>query len=260
MFNNFQKELKIFLDQKVDEYNRCFFIETDPICIPHFFSKKQDIEIAGFFAAIFAWGNRTTIINKSKELMRLMDNAPYDFCLHHNEKDLIRLLNFRHRTFHPTDLLYFISFFRQHYTLHHSLETAFSQWMSNKDDSVERALNGFYQYFFSFPDVPQRTRKHIAAPFKKASCKRLNMYLRWMVRKDDKGVDFGIWNKIRSSQLIIPTDLHVIRVAKRLGLLTRKQTDWQAAIELTHSLRKMDVNDPVKYDFALFGLGVMEKF
>ena len=192
--------------------------------------------------------------------MNLMDNAPHDFCLHHSDKELKRLTAFKHRTFNPTDLLYFVSFFKHHYQNHQSLETAFSQWMNKKDDSIERALNGFYQYFFSLPDVPERTRKHIAAPLKNSSCKRLNMYLRWMVRKDKKGVDFGIWNTIKPSQLIIPTDVHVLRVAKRFGLLTRKQSDWQAAIELTAALKQMDRKDPVKYDFALFGLGVLEKF
>ena len=168
-------DLKIFLDKKVDEYNRPFFITADPISIPHAFSKKQDIEIAGFFAAIFSWGNRTTIINKSKELMQLMDNAPHDFCLHHTDTDLKKLLSFKHRTFNTTDLLYFISFFKFHYQKNTSLETAFSQWMDKKDTTVEKALNGFYDYFFSLPDVPDRTLKHIASPNKKSACKRINM-------------------------------------------------------------------------------------
>lgn len=259
-FNDIKTELKIFLDKKADEYNRPFFIEADPICIPHLFSKQQDIEIAGFFAAIFAWGNRTTIINKSKELMKLMDDAPYQFCLHHSNKELKKLTAFKHRTFNATDLLYFISFFKHHYQRHQTLETAFSLWMQRKDGSVENALNGFHRYFFSLSDVPERTKKHIAAPFKNSSCKRLNMYLRWMIRTDKRGVDFGLWKSFNPSQLIIPMDLHVMRVAKRFGLLTRKQSDWRAAIELTDTLKQMNPTDPVKYDFALFGLGVLEKF
>ena len=251
--------LQTLLNEKVETYNRPFFIDSDPISIPHSFSKKQDIEIAGFFAAIFAWGNRTTIINKSKELMDLMDNAPHDFVLHHQPKDLKNLLRFKHRTFNSTDLLYFIHFFHHHYKKNDSLETAFSIGLDKKDINTENALNGFYDYFFSLPDVPSRTKKHIAAPKNKSSCKRLNMYLRWMVRNDKCGVDFGIWKNIKTSQLIMPLDLHVIRVAKRYQLLTRKQSDWQAAVELTETLKTFDPKDPVKYDYALFGMGVMEK-
>ena len=252
------QDLKIFLDKKVDEYDQPFFITADPICIPHSFSKKQDIEIAGFFAAIFAWGNRTTIINKSRLLMQLMDNAPHDFCLNHTDEDLKKLLTFKHRTFNPTDLLYFIEFFQQHYKKYDSLEIAFSKWMKKNDSTIENALNGFYDYFFSLPDVPKRTMKHIASPNKKASCKRLCMYLRWMVRNG--AVDFGIWKNIKPSQLIIPLDLHVSRVAKRFHLLQRNQSDWLAALELTESMRQFDDKDPAKYDFALFALGVLEKF
>jgi uncharacterized protein (TIGR02757 family) len=252
--------LKIFLDKKVDEYNQPFFIKEDPVCIPHSFTKKQDIEIAGFFAAIFAWGNRSTIINKSRELMQLMDNAPHDFCLNHSDNDLKKLLQFKHRTFTATDLLYFISFFKEHYTSHSSLETAFTNRMTNKDVNVENALNGFYSYFFSLRDVPGRTLKHIAAPQRKSACKRINMYLRWMVRSDNKGVDLGIWKDISPAQLVIPLDLHVARVARHFKLLERKATDWEAALELTRVMKKMDSKDPCRYDFALFGLGVLEKF
>lgn len=251
-----QSHLTEFLNTKVELYNRSSFIKDDPISIPHLFSKKQDIEIAGLFAAVFAWGNRTTIINKAKELVELMDNAPYEFCLQHHPADLKRLTTFKHRTFNTTDLLYFIEFLRQHYEKHKSLETAFT----HHGHSVEEMLTGFHHYFFSLEQVPGRTRKHIATPERKSSCKRLNMFLRWMVRRDDKGVDFGIWNKISPAALICPIDLHVARVAKRLQLLERKQTDWQAALELTGFLRTLDPKDPVKYDFALFGLGVMEKF
>ena len=253
-------DLRDFLEKKVNQYNQPFFIEADPICVPHLFTKKQDIEIAGFFAAIFAWGNRTTIINKSRELMQLMDNAPYEFCLHHSDNDLKKLLSFRHRTFNPTDLFYFIDFFNMHYQQHDSLETAFTKWMKKTDVNIENALNCFYQYVFSLEHVPKRTMKHIACPEKKASCKRLNMYLRWMVRKDKCGVDFGIWKKISPAQLVIPLDVHVARVARHFQLLHRKQTDWLAAVELTNEMKKLDAKDPAKYDFALFALGVLEKF
>jgi uncharacterized protein (TIGR02757 family) len=255
-----QKDLKLFLNKKVKQYNHPDFIAADPICIPHTFSKKQDIEIAGFFAAIFAWGNRATIINKSRELMQLMHNAPHDFVLHHTKKDLQRLEGFKHRTFNTTDLLYCIEFFKSHYITDASLETAFTKWIHKKDATIENGLNGFYNYFFSLPDVPERTRKHIASPLKKSSCKRLNMYLRWMVRNDNKGVDFGIWKNIAPSQLIIPLDVHVARVAKQLNILQAKQSDWQAALELTEYLRTLDKHDPVKYDFALFSIGVLEKY
>ncbi|HEX2684739.1 MAG TPA: TIGR02757 family protein [Ferruginibacter sp.] len=251
-------ELRKLLDAKVTQYNQSSFIKDDPICIPHSFTKKQDIEIAGFFAAIFAWGNRTTIINKSRELLQLMDNQPYAFCTGHSEKDLKKLLTFKHRTFNATDLLYFIDFFKMHYSKSGSLETAFTTWMGKEDETVEQALTGFYHYFFSLPHIPERTKKHIASPEKNSTCKRLNMFLRWMVRKDDHGVDFGIWSKISASQLICPVDVHVARIAKQLKLIQRKPLDWQAALELTAHLRTLDSRDPVKYDFALFGIGVME--
>ncbi len=254
------EELKIFLDKKVNQYNHLSFIESDPVSIPHLFTKKQDIEIAGFFAAIFAWGNRTTIINKSKELMNLMNNEPYHFVMNCKSGDLKKLDGFKHRTFNSTDLLYFIEFFKFHYSKNDTLETAFTKFLKKKDETVENALDGFYNYFFSLADVPDRTRKHIAAPQKKSSCKRLNMYLRWMVRKDKSGVDFGLWKNISPSQLIIPMDVHVARVARKMELFNRKQTDWQAALELTAQLRTFDQADPVKYDFALFGLGVTEHF
>lgn len=254
------RKLIYFLNKKVDEYNQPFFIKADPICIPHSFSKKQDIEIAGFFAAIFAWGNRTTIINKSRELMAFMDNAPHDFCLNHSDNDLKKLLHFKHRTFNPTDVLYFVDFFKHHYSANKSLETAFTNSMKKGDANIENALNGFYQYFFSLENVPKRTMKHIASPAKKATCKRLSMYLRWMVRKDKNGVDFGIWKNISPSQLIVPLDVHVARVARHFKLLERKPTDWEAAVELTNAMKMLDKDDPAKYDFALFALGVLEKF
>ena len=266
--------LKDFLDAKVLQYNQPGFITNDPVCIPHLFSKKQDIEIMGFWSATLAWGQRVTIINKCRELIALMDGAPYDFIINHQEPDLKKLLNFKHRTFNDIDTLYFISFFRYHYERNESLESAFvppivilsdSEGSINRHakpdvNTVEIALNNFRSYFFSLPDYPYRTKKHVSSPSQKSTCKRLNMFLRWMVRKDDCGVDFGIWNHIKPADLIMPCDLHVDRVARKLSLITRKQTDWQTAIELTDRLREFDPLDPVKYDFALFGLGIEEKF
>lgn len=253
-------DLKKLLDSKVKSFNQPDFIPSDPICIPHQFKKKQDIEIAGFFAAIFAWGQRVTIINKCNELLERMDHAPHDFVLHHTHKELKQLIGFKHRTFNDTDLLYTIHFFHQWYQKNNSLEQAFSKGIRTKDETVEHGLNHFRATFFSLDDAPQRTKKHIASPKQKSACKRINMYLRWMVRKDNKGVDFGIWNEIKPSQLVCPLDLHVQRVATKLGLLTRTQSDWEAALELTQQLRILDKQDPVKYDFALFGLGVLDKF
>lgn len=275
-------ELKNFLDAKVEQYNRPDFIENDPICIPHLFVKKQDIEIAGFFAAILAWGQRKTIINKCKELLCRMDFAPHDFVLNHNDNDLKRLLNFKHRTFNDTDLLYFISFFKFHYDKYESLEMAFvpkqnvfldeflsSDSLSNRVElssesclipelsfTIEQSLNHFRNYFFALEDFPHRTKKHISSPLQKSTCKRLNMFLRWMVRKDNSGVDFGIWEILKPKDLICPCDVHVDRVGRYLNLIHRKQTDWLTALELTNNLKSFDVADPVKYDFALFGLGV----
>ena len=255
-----RQRLKEFLDDKVREYNTPDFIKNDPIAIPHLFTKKQDIEIAGFFASIFAWGNRTIILNKSKQLMNLMDLAPYDFILHHHEKDLKRVLGYKHRTFNDTDLLYFILFLRHHFSHEATLETAFTKWMDKSEKNIEKALIGFHQYFFSIPDAPIRTKKHIATPSRGSTCKRLNMFLRWMVRKDNNGVDFGIWHHISPSQLICPIDVHVARVAKRFKLISRNAVDWTTALELTENLKRFDTVDPAKYDFALFGLGVVEKF
>lgn len=258
--------LKDFLDIKSAQYNKPDFIPNDPICIPYEFSKKQDIEIAAFFAAILAWGQRKTIINKCRELFARMDNDPHQFMLHHSDHDLKVLLGFKHRTFNDTDLLYFVAFFRMHYEQYASLEDAFIlpgdrfniDHLSNIP--IEQSLNHFRSYFFSLEDYPRRTIKHVSSPRQKSTCKRLNMFLRWMVRKDGAGVDFGIWNTLKPADLICPCDVHVDRVARKLGLITRKQTDWQTAVELTQELLKFDPSDPVKYDFALFGLGIEEKF
>jgi uncharacterized protein (TIGR02757 family) len=248
-----------FLNKKVDEYNQPFFIAGDPISIPHLFSKKQDIEIAGFFAAIFSWGNRATIINKTKELMTRMEMHPYEFCINYKPDELKKLKGFKHRTFNEDDLYYFVEFFHHHYQSSDTLEAAFIKRMTSNDNNVENALNGFKKCFFSFEHL-KRTEKHISSPLQKSTCKRLNMFLRWMVRKDKSGVDFGIWKKISPAQLVCPIDVHVARVARRFGLLKRKQTDWLAAVELTEHLRMLDKDDPGKYDFALFGLGALEKF
>ena len=251
-----KESLKEFLNAKVDLYNQPSFVPTDPVSIPHLFTRKQDIEIAGFFAAIFAWGNRTTIINKSRQLMELMGMKPYEFCLNPKVTTLKKLSSFKHRTFTSTDLLYFIDFFHFHYSRYESLESAFTM----HGNEMESMLTGFHHYFFSLEHVPLRTKKHIATPERNSSCKRLNMFLRWMVRSDQHGVDFGIWKEIKPSQLVCPLDVHVARVARKFKLLKRKQNDWRAAMELTNQLRKMDPLDPVRYDIALFGLGVLEKY
>ena len=192
--------------------------------------------------------------------MQRMDNAPHDFVLNHKDSDLKNLLGFKHRTFNDTDLLYFVHFLQHHYSQNISLETAFTKGLRENDETIENALIHFHNRFFSLEDFPHRTKKHIATPWKNSTCKRLSMYLRWMVRKDNKGVDFGIWNNIKPSQLVCPIDVHVARVAERFQLLNRNMIDWKAALELTSHLRTLDSNDPVKYDFALFGLGVIEKF
>ena len=251
-------DLKDFLDSKVAQYNRLDFIENDPIQIPHQYQKKQDVEIAGFFAAILAWGQRATIIKKCKELMQMMDNAPHDFIKNHSTEDLKPFLLFKHRTFNATDALYFIHFLKNFYKENESLENAFVSEISENQDNnkVKLALTYFHHLFFSLEDSPSRTRKHVATPASHSACKRLNMYLRWLVRKDGQGVDFGLWHKLSPADLICPLDLHVERIARKIGFITRKQTDWQTAMELTENLRRLDSEDPVKYDFALFGLGL----
>ncbi|WP_109695201.1 TIGR02757 family protein [Chitinophaga deserti] len=253
------QQLKEFLDAKADHYDQPAFIAGDPVSIPHRYSKLQDIEISGLFAAILAWGNRTTIINKCSELMELFDNAPYDYILNHDPRDRMKLMNFRHRTFNGLDLLYFVEFLQHYYTNVTSLEFAFSGHLQPEDTSVENALTGFHQIFFAM-EHPDRTRKHISTPARNSACKRLNMYLRWMVRQDKNGVDFGLWKHISPTQLVCPVDIHVSRVAARLGLIQSADANWKTALELTSQLRLMDPADPVKYDFALFGLGVIEKY
>lgn len=254
-----QGDLKAFLDDAVRRFNTPGFIAGDPISVPRRFTALQDREIMGFWAATIAWGQRTTIIQNAERLAALMDQAPHDFLLNHVETDRKRFLEFKHRTFQATDTLWFLEFLQQFYRKNASLETAFSRHLQAADATVENALIGFHRDFFAHPDAPERTRKHVATPERGSTCKRLNMFLRWMVRQDDSGVDFGHWRSIRPAQLLIPLDVHVERVARRLGLLTRPQTDWKAVLELTENLRALDPEDPVKYDFALFGLGVLEK-
>jgi uncharacterized protein (TIGR02757 family) len=253
------KGLKKILDEKVRLYDQPSFIKGDPVQVPHRFSKKQDIEIAGLFAAVLAWGNRTSIINSCNKLIQWMDNAPHDFILNHKDTDLKPMLGFANRTFNATDLLYFIHFLNYHYSQHDSLEDAFVQTKTYKHENVEQALVHFHNHFFSI-EHPERTRKHISTPARKSACKRLNMYLRWMVRKDNNGVDFGIWTKIYPRQLICPLDVHVGRVAFRLGLLDNEKSNWQNAVLLTQRLKQFNSEDPAVYDYALFGLGMAERF
>lgn len=251
-----QADIIDLLNVKADQYNRPSFIERDPIGIPHRFTRRQDIEIMGFWAAVLAWGQRPVILKKSNELIELMDGVPYDFVRNHEESDLKRFLAFKHRTFNATDALYFLHFFHQYYQANDSLEDAFLTDSSETAETVEPALIAFHDRFCCDPFFPDRTRKHIATPARNSSCKRLLMFLRWMVRKDERRVDFGLWTRLRPNQLVIPIDVHVNRVARTLGLLTRPQTDWKAALALTETLRQFDSADPVRYDFALFGLGV----
>lgn len=251
------QNLYYFLEEKTEQYNHIDFVATDPISIPHRFGQLQDIEIAAFWTAMLAWGQRKTIINKATTLFAMMDNAPHDFVLHHSQKDLSALLQFKHRTFNAVDVAYFLRFLQYHYQRCDSLEMAFVTTLSPQDpDVVGNALRGFYDYFFSLESAPQRTRKHISTPARQSACKRLNMFLRWMVRRDNKGVDFGLWQGILPSQLLIPLDVHVDRIARQLGLLQSRAADWKAVLQLTEALRQFDPHDPAKYDFALFGLGL----
>ncbi|HLF62756.1 MAG TPA: TIGR02757 family protein [Saprospiraceae bacterium] len=251
--------VRTLLDARVSLYNRPDFIPHDPIAIPHAYTRLQDIEIAGFWTAVLSWGLRKTILNKARALFALMDNAPYDFILHHQEKDRKRFLEFRHRTFQVTDTLYFLEFLQQYYRSCHSLEDAFIAGGHQSGTFDMRAsLIHFHNQFFDHPHAPHRTRKHISSPKNDAGCKRINMFLRWMVRDDACGVDFGLWKRINKADLMIPLDVHVHRIATSLGVLSRPDTGWKAVEELTGVLRTFDPHDPVKYDFALFGMGVLE--
>lgn len=248
------KEIKQFLDEQVDKYNCPAFIADDPISIPHRFSLKEDIEISGFFAATLAWGQRKTILKNADLLLQKMDYAPFDFITNHSKKDLHRFKNFVHRTFNGDDCIFFISSLKNIYQKHHGLECAFAEAIKKEDINLANSIHHFRKLFFSIKHNI-RTKKHVADPLRNSSCKRINMFLRWMVRKDNCGVDFGLWN-ISPSLLSCPLDVHSGRMARELGLLTRKQDDWKAVCELTENLKKMDADDPVKYDFALFGMGV----
>jgi uncharacterized protein (TIGR02757 family) len=252
------QQLYELLEEKASFYNNPDFIETDPISIPHFFTQKEDIEIAGFLAATLAWGQRVTIINKSRELMTRMEDAPYDFIMNSSEKEIESLSTFVHRTFQGEDCMYFIHSLQQIYRQLGGLESVFQKgYQANK--SIKESISQFREIFFSF-DHLHRTQKHIPDPMKGSAAKRINMFLRWMVRDDDNGVDLGLWKNIKPSDLLCPLDLHSGNIARKLQLLQRKTNDWQAVEELTANLRTFDPFDPVKYDFALFGTGVNEKY
>ena len=252
-----QSELKDFLDEKVIQYNTLDFIESDPVQIPHLFSQKEDIEIAGFLSATIAWGNRKMIIKNSHRMMDLMGNAPYDFVMSHTENDLETLESFVHRTFNGGDFSTFIRSLKHIYQNHGGLENVFNK--HQEAGSMQKSIHELKKLFFEIPHQ-KRSQKHISDPLNNSAAKRINMYLRWMIRQDNKGVDLGIWKDIPPSALSCPLDVHSGNVARKLGLFTRKQNDGKALAELDLQLRKLDANDPVKYDFALFGLGVFESF
>lgn len=250
-------ELKEFLDAKVEEYNHPRFLEDDPLQVPHRFTQKEDIEISAFLTATIAWGNRKSIINNATRLMELMGHTPHDFIMNHSEKDLEHLSPFVHRTFNNVDLGYFVTSLRNIYSNHGGLETVFTRLQTK--NSMQPAISRFKEVFFELPHE-QRTQKHVSDPNKGSAAKRINMFLRWMVRNNSTGVDFGLWKGIEPAKLSCPLDVHSGNVARKLKLLKRKQNDAKALLELDKNLRKLDANDPVKYDFALFGLGVFEKF
>ncbi|WP_397364875.1 TIGR02757 family protein [Olleya sp. R77988] len=252
-----QSELKDFLDAKVQQYNKPDFIDSDPIQIPHLFSKKEDIEIAGFLSATIAWGNRKSIIKNAHRMMELLDNSPFDFIMNHQESDLEKLEPFVHRTFNGTDFITFIKGLQHIYTKYEGLEQIFAKHA--KKDSLQESIHHFKRAFFEIKHL-QRTQKHISDPLKNSAAKRINMFLRWMVRPNTTNVDLGIWTSLTPAMLSCPLDVHSGNVARKLGLLTRKQNDGKALAELDTALRQLDPLDPTKYDFALFGLGVFEKF
>ncbi|MFI8378026.1 TIGR02757 family protein [Leeuwenhoekiella sp. NPDC079379] len=251
-----KSELKEFLDEKATLYESPKFIGTDPIQIPHQFNQKEDIEIIGFLVATIAWGNRKSIINNGNKLIELLDNAPHDFVINHSSNDLAKLQSFVHRTFNGTDLITFIESLKNIYTHHNGLENAFST--NTTKTGMQTAISDFKKLFFEIPHL-NRTQKHISDPLKNSAAKRINMFLRWMVRPAQAGVDFGLWKSIETTQLSCPLDVHSGRVARQLGLLKRTQNDAKALGELDKQLRKLDPIDPVKYDFALFGLSAFEK-
>ena len=251
------KEIKSFLDQKASAYENINFLDKDPISIPHRFNKKEDIEISGFLVATISWGNRISILNSGHRMMQLMGNDPYNFIISHSNKDLEQLSSFVHRTFKGSDFVYFVRALKHLYLKHGGLEITFSQKLDL--ERMDKNINNFKKLFFELPHE-KRIEKHVSDPLKGSAAKRLNMYLRWMVRPAKNKVDFGIWNRIKPSQLSCPLDIHSGNAARSLGLIKRKQNDQKALVELDERLREFDPNDPVKYDFALFGLGVNEKF
>lgn len=258
MKRQFKKaELKDFLDEKVEKYNCPEFIELDPVSIPHQFDLKEDIEIAGFLSATIAWGNRKMILRNAGRMMELLDNSPYDFVMNHRKSDLERLKGFVHRTFNSTDLAYFIVSLKNIYENHRGLEGVFSKYKTV--NSLQPAIHMLHCIFFELPHS-SGTIRHISDPYKGSAAKKINMFLRWMIRKDNRGVDFGLWEKISPSVLSCPLDIHSGNIARVLGLITRKTNDAKAVSELDFCLREMDSADPVKYDFALFGLGINENF
>ncbi|KGO92007.1 TIGR02757 family protein [Flavobacterium subsaxonicum] len=250
-------ELKSFLDEKVLQYNNPNFIESDPVQIPHLFTLKEDAEIVGFLAATIAWGNRKMIINNAKKMVTLMGSSPYDFVMTHKEHHLEPLENFVHRTFNGGDFATFIKALKHIYLNHNGLEGVFAAHQQN--DSLQPAINQFKKVFFEI-EHQNRTQKHVSDPLAGSAAKRINMYLRWMIRNDNAGVDLGLWKTISPAALSCPLDVHSGNVARKLGILLRKQNDARALAELDAQLRLMDATDPVKYDFALFGLGVFEGF
>ena len=250
-----QIELKEFLDYKANQYEIIDFITSDPIQIPHRFKQKEDVEIAGFLTASIAWGNRLSILKSANKMMALMDNAPYDFIINHKKRDLSIFEGFVHRTFNATDLTFFVRSLQNIYKNHQGLENVFS----SNNPSLQDTIHDFKSIFFEI-DHPQRTFKHVSDPLKGSAAKRLNMFMRWMVRSNTKGVDFGIWKQHSPAQLSIPLDVHTGNIARKLNLIQRKPNDSKTLRELDKKLRKFDPVDPVKYDYALFGLGVFEKF
>ena len=252
-----KEEILSFLNYKSNQYNNIKFIETDPIQIPHLFNKKEDVEISGFLTSTISWGNRKSIIKSAEKLIELLDHSPYDFILNHKKRDLDKLSHFVHRTFNNIDLIQFVKSLKHIYRNYNGLEEIFKT--NIKDDSLQYAIHKMKKIFFEIPHT-NRTKKHISDPMRGSAAKRINMFLRWMVRDDTNGVDFGIWKSISPRYLSCPLDVHTGNVARKLGLIQRKQNDHKAVMELDKKLREFDLIDPVKYDFALFGLGVFEKF
>ena len=248
------KELKELLDGLYDKYNRPDFIENDPISIPHSFTERNDCEIAGFLASIIAWGNRKAIVKSARRMMEFMDNAPYDFTVNASQDELATLRRFVHRTFNGEDFTAFVLALRRLYRTRGGIGAFFEERYEATQD-MRVVISEFRREFFDC-EHPLRCEKHLSSIDKKASCKRINMYVRWMVRNDGRGVDFGLWRRIPASALYLPLDVHSGNMSRALGLLQRRQNDWRAVEEVTESLRRFDADDPVKYDFALFGAGI----